>query len=295
MALTGGIDEYLAAVTAASPRRYWDRIRKTMSVAGVSNRDYFLFTHTPNAATYSGSARAFTPVNGGGTMSHSGLPFIPNANSGAGRKNFAARWEGKVDAGSTNFLGTFILVDVIGYYPTIDLNTTTNTLTNVNPLPRYTDGKGVRAFLDVTTVLGATGRTATMTYTDQDGNGSATSTFDLPANQPVQTIAANKANTNFPSHFITLASGDSGIRSVQSFNLAVGGMGAGSAGALVLCKPLLEFQITALGTRAVFPENFDPTEHEALGDNVAPSVIYCANAAPSSGVAFEGKITVVEM
>lgn len=86
---------------------------------------------------------------------------------------------------------------------------TTAQTVNSTPLTRHTDGLGVLCAIEVYTALGATPRTATITYTDQDGNTGNTGTISIPANAPAGSFL-------IPMSF---ASGDKGVKSVQSVQL----------------------------------------------------------------------------
>lgn len=92
---------------------------------------------------------------------------------------------------------------------------------------RYADGEGVMAFLHVQTVIVGS-PVITITYTNQAGTAGRVS-------QQVATGAA-QALSNIP---IPLADGDTGIQSVQSYDIVT----AGTTGqfALVLRKPIATF------------------------------------------------------
>ena len=107
---------------------------------------------------------------------------------------------------------------------------------NVNSvaLPRYTDGLGVQAFLEITTQTATSAAVGTANYTDQDGNtGNSSPAYTLPA-------VATNVDTLIP---IGLASGDYGVKSVEKINLTT----APSAGAcnLVLAKELARIPLLA--------------------------------------------------
>jgi hypothetical protein len=139
----------------------------------------------------------------------------------------------------------FLLVyDRLLYYPMISaVSTSSQPLTNVATLPRYTDGVGVMAWLEVTTAFG-TG-TGTFTFGD-DGYTNSAGVTGRQHGVTVLTVASAALNrlphgggitlNNNYSPFLPLQAGDVGIRSVQSVAFTA----AHSAGvcALVLGKPL---------------------------------------------------------
>lgn len=144
--------------------------------------------------------------------------------------------------GTSGIQATLVLVDRLLDYGAIDH--TTNSLQNlVNGvgLPRYTDGVGVFAFLEVTTALGATAATCTLTYTNDQGAGGQTTT---PATiQPSTVVDGNAVSLASVGTFFPLQAGDRGIRSVQSVQFSA----ANTAGAsnLVLCRPRLWLPLSA--------------------------------------------------
>jgi hypothetical protein len=108
---------------------------------------------------------------------------------------------------------------------------------NVNSvaLPRYTDGEGVQAFLEITTVTATSAVVGTAVYTDQ-GGGSPNSSpaFTFPA-------AATNVDTLIP---IGLATGDRGVKSVEKINLTTASGGAGACN-VVLAKELCRIPLIA--------------------------------------------------
>lgn len=99
---------------------------------------------------------------------------------------------------------------------------------NSTALPRYTTGVGVLCALEVYTALGSTPVTATISYTNQDGvSGQTSGTISIPASAVAGTMI-------FP---FPLASGDTGIKSVQSLTLSGSTGSAGNFG-ITLYVPL---------------------------------------------------------
>jgi hypothetical protein len=151
-------------------------------------------------------------------------------------------------AGATTVPITLLLVDLLGSYARIDGNTASAlTLANTLTLPRYTNGAGVMAYSVVApTTTGASAHNMLMTYTNQTPTGSR--------NMP-QTVAATVSAVN--SHiyhsgtaannigpFLPLQAGDTGIRSVQTWQQTAANGTANTFTNLVLCKPIMELQVT---------------------------------------------------
>lgn len=151
-------------------------------------------------------------------------------------------------AGATTVPITLLLVDLLGCYARIDGNVgTAITLANSLTLPRYTTGTGVMAYSVVApATTGATAHNMLMTYTNQAN----VNTRNLP-----QTVAATASAVN--SHiyhsgtaannigpFLPLQAGDTGIRSVQTWQQTAANGTASTFTNLVLCKPIMELQVT---------------------------------------------------
>jgi hypothetical protein len=140
-----------------------------------------------------------------------------------------------------------ILVDLLGYYPGINMNVgTAQTLVNGSSIQRYTSGAGVMAFLEITATAGATAHNIAMSYTNQAATSGralgATTACTASAIVPHITHSGTAANNYGP--FLPLAAGDTGVRSVQSVTISAAS-GAGTA-ALVLAKPLAKMPITTV-------------------------------------------------
>ena len=143
------------------------------------------------------------------------------------------------------------LVDVLGYYPITTVTTTTaQTLNNTVKLPRYADGKGVRAYLVARGTMGAGTPNITINYTNQAGVSGKTNPVTVTAvtTAVASHIVHSDPTANHYGCFIPLAAGDSGIRSIESITLSAT-MTSGSL-ALVLCKPLTSLPITILGVQS---------------------------------------------
>jgi hypothetical protein len=162
-------------------------------------------------------------------------------------------------AAATSMPAVFMLVDRLGFYRISTVTTTGNqALDNTVPFPagRHTNGQGLRAYVvasvgAATTAMGAGTPNIQITYTDQGGNTGNTT----PAVLPVGTTAAPKGSivhsgTGAGKYgpFMPLAAGDSGIRSVEQFNLS----STYTSGQLnlVICRPLLTLPMTTIGVAA---------------------------------------------
>jgi hypothetical protein len=199
---------------------------------------------TPVANTYSGTALAAqVPTD------TTGFGLWHGGNVSTATKHLTNI--GAYSAVATAVPGVLMLCDLCLYYPGISMNSATaQTLTNSTTLTRYTTGAGLRAALVINTSSGATAHNVAISYTNQAGTAGkalpVTVSCTASAITPHITHSGTSANNYGP--FLPLASGDTGIRSVQSLTLSAASL-AGTA-SLCLYKPLATLPITTLGVAA---------------------------------------------
>jgi hypothetical protein len=186
------------------------------------------------------------------------LSFTPYTDSAKGRE--AGIWHGGNVSGDTKHLinmgawttaavgaGSIIyLVDLLGAYPKIQTASgSSQTLTNTLTLPRYTDGKGVRAFITNNTTNGLNAQNFAMSYT-APGPVAGRSLGAQVANT-ASAISGHMSTTGVAAGnfgpFLPLSGGDTGIVSVESAQFSAASASAGFVD-LVLCKPLAAIPIT---------------------------------------------------
>lgn len=256
----------------------------TGAAAYTAGRWYNTFTlgGTPSAGTYSGTSLNFQQLNDGvaGSMYHGGnvstdLKHLLNTEL--------------VTSAATGVPSFLMLVDLLGYYPGINMNSATSqTLVNGSSIQRYTDGVGVRAFLEITATTGATAHNFAMTYTDQAGNTGnalgATTACTASAIVPHITHSGTAANNYGP--FLPLASLDTGVRSVQSCQLTAGS-GAGTA-ALVLAKPLCTIPLTTVSVATGRDFLFNMPALPQIQDGACLAYLIYSGAAVAASTTFMG-------
>jgi hypothetical protein len=133
------------------------------------------------------------------------------------------------------------LCDYLLYYPFIDMDAVgeEQILSTTLPLDRYEDGAGVRMMMvNVSPTVG--GGEFTVSYVNQDGVTKTTPNHFCSAATNIATLTATTQNASGFMPFLSLAAGDSGVRSVNSVTFSVANGGLCS---LVLVKPLRNIRI----------------------------------------------------
>lgn len=224
-------------------RADWNKI--TGAAAYTAGRWYDLSTLNgyPVANAYSGTALAAQAPD-----DTSGYGIYHGGNVSTDTKhmiNVAA-----MSTAATGVPAILMLVDLCLYYPGINMNSSTRqTLNNTTTLTRYTNGKGLRSWLTITSTSGATahnidnGAGTGTEYVDQDGNTAVhpgTISFTASAITPHIAHSGTAANNYGP--FLPLASGDYGVRSYNYFKLSA----SSTAGTAALCigRPLATIPLT---------------------------------------------------
>ncbi len=185
-------------------------------------------TATASSAGLSGATFASTGTTG----------VIPFTNPASGN-TYLARF-----SASASVAGTLLLLDRLWDNSGIVVTTTTAQTINSVAWPARdkagaTDGDGVMVALEVQTATtnASANTTMTITYTDSGGTGSKTGTVGsaIPHAFPATAVAGTFVPFN-------LASGTTGVRSIQSITLAVS-LGAGAV-KLVAYREIARLEIT---------------------------------------------------
>ena len=133
-----------------------------------------------------------------------------------------------------------ILLDYLLYYPSIDDGVTAEqVMDNTVTLPRYTDGRGVQ-MMAVTTGLRTGGQTFQVKYTNSEGvTGRLSGICTQNAAAYIGSITnSGLLSTNGANWMIPLASGDTGVRAVESVTM-ISGVDVGLF-SIILVKPLAQ-------------------------------------------------------
>ena len=138
--------------------------------------------------------------------------------------------------------GVYLLYDRLMHIGGLNATlTTSQAVQGASPSPvitRNTGGAGNIAFYEIYTIIGTTSTTLTMTYVNQAGTGSRTSTINIGANGFREVTRMQR---------IPLAAGDSGIQAINSIQLAGTTGTAGNFG-ITLAQPLAWIPVGAGGT-----------------------------------------------
>lgn len=150
---------------------------------------------------------------------------------------------------SFGFVGPYILMDYLLYYPFIEGDEgTEQTMDNTVTLPRCTDGEGVRV-MAVALAPTTGGGSFTFDYINQAGvlKTSPVQVCSFVSVGIATMINSKAAGAASGGQFLTLANGDTGVRSVVSV-LTSGNIGG--LFALVLVKPLAGYSIREINAPA---------------------------------------------
>jgi hypothetical protein len=229
-----GFSSIADVTTAIDSGQVWSQhyYKAASTTAAGAFTDLSWASGTPIYNSYAASPLTFTPV-----VNTNNKYIFTGPNPLSGQQKYLLSWNmrhSKTTAGSGS---SFMLVDTLGFYPvvdcdSIDLQEMDNTLT----LPRYTNGEGVRMAIFASLSTNAATTSATIVYTNQDGNTSTISTALI--NETISrslTSASTSVSANARSFFVSLAPGDTGIRNIISIQL---NQGIGGLAYIALVKPL---------------------------------------------------------
>lgn len=141
-----------------------------------------------------------------------------------------------------NIAGVYLLYDRLFHIGGLSGTSTAAQTIQGSPaspaLTRNTGGAGNMAFYEIYTIVGTTGVTLTMTYTNQAGTSSRTSTINIGGTGFREVSRMQR---------IPLAAGDFGIQSIQQIQLSATTTAAGNFG-ITIAQPLAWIPVGAAGT-----------------------------------------------
>ena len=270
------LDDIYAAIGAGDTHKQPIQKVHVASGTGTTGRcyDLFLGTGIPAAGAYSGTAGVATALTDAGIY-HGG-------DVSTDEKHLLGL--SVVSPTGVYNPGWLILMDLLLYYPSLVVTGSPTALDNTVTLPRYTDGKGVMAFLVVQTALGAATPSLTLTYTNSTPTGSRTSSAVVAVANSLPTPTLLGVNG---AMFVPLQAGDVGIQSVQSYTINSGGT-TGTV-CLVLARELARIPLVTVNV---------PTERDFLSqlppfpriyDGASLSFLLMAGGALTNGAILAGE------
>lgn len=191
---------------------------------------------SPKYNAFAGGALTATQLIGSG---NAGV-YVGSGISGSTKH--LLRWNASVN-GTNSVPMTINLCDYLLFYPLIDCDDVDiQPMDNTLSLPRYESGDGVRIVLIATAPMTATA-SCTITYTNSDGVSGRTSTSNVIPATAIGVCATGvgaAGGAGQVSPFFNLASGDAGVRSIESIQFS---SSAGGFICAALVKPIEKLQL----------------------------------------------------
>ena len=285
------IDQLVSAISAGQTTRYdWNKITGGSAYAAGRWYDGSMLNALPIANAWAGTAlnwRACDESTGNGTQVF-GIPHGGNVSPLTKHLLNMNAW----GTAATSVPGTLMLVDLQGYYPGISNNTTSAQTLVGTPTLRYTNGEGCRMYWVQTAAAGATAQNIALSYTDQAGNtGNALgATVAMTASGIAGHISHAGTAANNYGPFLPLASGDTGVRSVQTATFSAANTGTG---ALCIARPLAQITLSVAGLMTEKDLLNQIPSLPVIKDGACLVWLYGAGAATAASTTFAGGIEVV--
>lgn len=286
------IDQLYAAFSAGQTERTdWNKI--TGGAAYTAGRWYEMLSlgGYPPATAFPGTALTWvscTDATGDGTTRF-GIPHGGNVSALIKHLSTMAAWS----TAATGVPSVLQLVDVQGYWPGINMNVATAQTLLGTPAHRYTDGAGCRLFLAARATTGATAHNLSVSYTNSASVAGRTLpvTVSCTPSAIVPHIVHSGTAANNYGPYLPMASGDVGVKSVQTVTLSAASL-AGSA-ALVLARPIAQIplSIASLMTEKDFWNQLPSAPQ--IKDGACLGFILGAGAAVGASTTFVGTLETV--
>jgi len=238
------MDDLISEMTSGKTNRYeWNKITSVVNTAGRWY-DFSGRAGSPIANEWAGTALTWQTCDeatGNGTEIF-GIPHYGNVSPDT---KHIINVMGVTPA-ATGVPSQLMLVDLQGYWPGINTNTTSLQTLSGTPSLRYSNGAGCRLYFVQTVAAGATIANLSVSYTDQGGAaGTLPVTVSMTASATVGQISHSGIAGNNYGPFLPLADGDTGVQNVNSVTFSAA-MGAGT-GALCMARPLLTLPLVTAG------------------------------------------------
>ena len=184
--------------------------------------------------------------------------------------------------------GSYLLYDRLAHSQSLDGNTTSTQTVNTPALTRYsgTSSVGNIIMMENYTAVGGTPRVVEVTYTNQDGVSGRTGFSQF----------GNNARAN--AQLFTLVSGDTGVQSIQTVRLLVGGTGSAGRFGVSIIRPLSTIQVGQGNLGQVRDFTIGLPGIPKIENNACLSYLFTTNGTANSGGLIEdayGMLTFIEV
>lgn len=285
------IDNLVAAIGNGQSTRYdFNKITGASAYAAGRWYDMSSLGGLPIANAWAGTAlnwRTCDESTGNGTQIF-GIPHGGNVTPSKKHLLNMNAW----GTAATSVPGTLMLVDMQGYYPGITNNSATAQTLVGTPTLRYANGAGVRAFMVQTAASGATAQNFAMSYTNQAGTAGRTLPVTVACTASAIVGHVNHSGTaaNNYGPFLPLASGDTGIQSIQTVTMSAANTGTF---ALVLARPLATITLSVAGLMTEKDLLNQIPSLPEIKDGACLTWLWGAGAATAASTTFAGGVEFV--
>ena len=192
--------------------------------------------------------------------------------------------------GTTGVPSQLLLVDLQGYWPGINMNSSSPQTLTGTPSLRYTNGAGCRLYTVTTVATGAAVHGISLSYTNQNGDTGRTLpvSVSMVSSSIVDHIGHTGTGSGNYGPFLPLADGDTGVRNVASVTISTAS-GAGTA-ALCLARPLLSIPLVTVSVASERDLLNQLPSLPRVYDGACLVWLYYAGAATAAGTNFYGTL-----
>lgn len=285
-------DLYAAFGAGQTNRTDFNKITGAAAYAAGRWYETFSLNGFPPATTFPGTALTWvtcTDASGDGTTRF-GIPHGGNVSALIKHLATMAAWS----TAATGVPAVLKLVDLQGYWPGINMNVATAQTLLGTPAHRYTDGAGCRLALVARATTGATAHNLSISYTNSGGTSGKTMpvTVACTASAIVPHIVHSGTAANNYGPELPLASGDTGVKSVQTVTLSAAS-GTASTAALLLYRPIAQIplSIASLMTEKDFWNQLP--SGPIIKDDACLGFLLGAGAAVAASTTFAGAMETV--
>lgn len=279
---------------SAGRYRRTDFNKITGAAAYTAGRDYEMMSlgGYPVATAYPGAALAYVATDdaaGDGTNIF-GIPHGGNVST-AVKQLFKM---GLLTTAATGAPGVAKLIDLVGYWPGINMNVSTlQTLTGTPTLTRHPNGVGLRMSLAARATTGATAHNLSYNYTNDAGTTGRVNPFTVACTASAivpHIVHSGIAASNYGPE-LPLASGDTGVRNIASVQLSAAS-GTASTAVMLLYRILEDIPINVANIKSLNDYVNQFPSGVIIPDGTCLGLIYQAGAAVAASTSFKADLSV---